>query len=153
MSEDKSILTNQFLDLTEELFHVLVPGLSLDVLSLDMTVAQMRVMFTLRSNGPCSMSTIASNSNIVPSTATGIVDNLVSKGLVIREDDKNDRRRVICKLSDDGKIMIDGIWAWGRSQIEKLLDRLTPEQLGNGCEVVTALIDLQNEESLEERDL
>ena len=85
------------------------------------------------------MSSLAAAARVVPSSATGIVDNLVGRGLVLREADHKDRRRVICRLSPEGQTMVDGLWTWGRSQVEKILEGLTEEQLENACEVTEAI--------------
>ncbi len=85
------------------------------------------------------MSSLAAAARVVPSSATGIVDNLVGRGLVSREDDPRDRRRVICQLSPEGQAMIDSLWTWGRSQVEKLLTGLDENQLEYACEVTESI--------------
>lgn len=140
MSEERQHLVQRFLYLTGELFDEIAPSLSLDRLASDVTVAQLRILFVLRNGGPSPMSTIASEAGVVPSTATGIVDNLVGKGLVLREDDPDDRRRVICRLSPEGQLLVNGLWTWGRDQIEGVLESLTVEQLESGCEVIEVLL-------------
>jgi len=135
MSQDKRTLIQRILRLTEELYDMLIPSLPLERLTSDVTVVQLRVLLVLRTGGPSRMSAIASAAGIVPSTATGIVDNLVAKGLVLREDDPQDRRVVICRLSTEGQELVNGLWTWGQSQMEKLLHILTFEQLQNAYEV------------------
>lgn len=134
MENEKDMLVGQLLAIIEELFTLLAPTLSLDRLASDITVAQLRVLLGLGTLGPSSMTAVAEAAGIVPSTATGIVDNLVGKGLVLREPDPNDRRRVICRLSPEGQSVINSVWTWGRSQIGNLLERLTVEQLRSSCE-------------------
>jgi len=85
------------------------------------------------------MSIIASILDIALSTATGIVDNLVKKGLVIREADPQDRRLVICKLSPAGQESINKLWTSGQFQMERLLDGLTLEELHKAAEVAEIL--------------
>ena len=137
---DKEQLIEQLLDLIGELFALLAPTLSFDRLSSDITVAQLRVLLGLRTLGISHMSAIALAAGVVPSTATGIVDNLVKKELVLRYPDPDDRRRVICKLSPMGQELINGVWTWGRSQIGNLLEGMTVEQLSNGCEGARTLL-------------
>ena len=149
MDKNKDLLIKRFIKSTEGLFHLLAPNISLEGLESDVTVAQIRVMLVLRAEGACSMSRIAAAVGVVPSTATGIVDGLVTRGLIMRDNDPHDRRKVICKLSKEGEEVIHGLWKWGRSQIEKLLLELSAEQLQNGCEVAEELISLQRRESRE----
>ena len=140
MNDEKNSLVQEMLDLVGELFALVAPTLSLDHLTSDITVAQLRVLLGLRTLGPSPMSAIASAVGVVPSTATGIVDNLVGKELVLRYPDPDDRRRVICKLSSKGEELTNGIWTWGRSQIGSLLEGMSVAQLRNGCEGARVLL-------------
>ena len=86
------------------------------------------------------MSAIASILDVALSTATGIVDNLVKKELVVREADPDDRRLVICKLAPAGQELMNGLWRSGEFQMERLLDGLTLEQLQKADEVAGILL-------------
>lgn len=68
------------------------------------------------------------------------MDNLVRKGLVTRGADPEDRRLVICSLSPAGQETINRMWALGQSQIEKLLQGLSLEQLKKVDEVAGLLL-------------
>jgi DNA-binding MarR family transcriptional regulator len=105
-----------------------------------MTVAQLRILLLLYSEGPSQMSSIASSLGIAVSTATGIMDNLVRKGLVTRGTDAEDRRVVICTLSPQGHETINLMWALGRSQMKRLLHGLSVEQLKKASEVAEFLL-------------
>jgi len=149
MDQTKELLIRRFLQSTEDLFNLLAPNISVEGLESDVTVAQIRVMLVLRAERECSMSEIAATARVVPSTATGIVDSLVARGLMMRDNDPHDRRKVICRLSKEGEEVIHGLWKWGRAQVEKLLLELSSKQLQNGCEVAEELLSLQRRESQE----
>jgi len=140
VNDEKNSLVQEMLDLVGELFALVAPTLSLEHLASDVTVAQLKVLLGLRTIGPSPMSAIASAAGVVPSTATGIVDNLVGKDLVSRYPDPDDRRRVICQLSPKGEELTNGIWTWGRSQIGNLLEGMSVEQLRYGCEGARTLL-------------
>jgi len=63
------------------------------------------------------------------SATTTIVDRLVLKGLVGRDSDPNDRRVVICKLTDSGEQAIKRFWQIGRERLDLLAELLNEEQL------------------------
>ena len=82
-------------------------------LSSDLTVAQLRVMLLLHTESPMRMGAIATHLGIALSTATGVLDKLVAKGMVLREADAEDRRLVICKLSEEGQQIMGGVVGCG----------------------------------------
>jgi DNA-binding MarR family transcriptional regulator len=133
-------LIKQILKTAEEIFQKVKTIIPSEWLTSDITVAQLRVLLVLYAQGSSRMSYIASYIGIAISTATSIVDNLVKKGLVIRSDDPEDRRLVICKLSPEGQQLINRLWMLGRGQIEKLLQGLTLEQLKKASEVAGFLL-------------
>ena len=139
MDSSKDNVIQDILNLTEDIYDMLIPSLQLELLPADVTVSQLRILLGLRTGGPSSMSAIATAAGIVPSTATGIVDNLVAKDLVLREDDPQDRRKVICRLSPQGKEIVDGLWTWGRSQMKTLLEELSLEQLQHTAEAAEVI--------------
>ena len=142
-AETPQELTQHILSLTDRIYRALEPGIPHEGisqwLSSDLTVAQLRVLLLLHTQDQMRMSAIASHLGIALSTATGILDKLVAKELVVREADKEDRRLVICRLSQKGKRLSSGLWDVGRSQIERLLHGLTDQQLAQAAEVVEFL--------------
>jgi DNA-binding MarR family transcriptional regulator len=138
--KEHQAIIKQILKTAEEIFQKVKTIIPSEWLTSDITVAQLRVLLVLYAQGPKRMSYIASYIGIAISTATSIVDNLVKKGLVIRSDDPEDRRLVICKLSPEGQQLINRLWMLGRGQIEKLLQGLTLEQLKKASEVAGFLL-------------
>ena len=141
VQQNKDSLVRHILQLAEDIYNVLTPNIPAEWLSSDLTVAQLRVLLVLHADGPSRMSAISSALDIALSTATGIVDNMVKKGLVTRETDPQDRRLVICKLSAAGQEIISRLWTSGQFQMEKLLDGLTLKQLGKAADVAEMLLD------------
>jgi DNA-binding MarR family transcriptional regulator len=141
MQQDSEGLVEKILSLTEAIYDKLTPRIPTEWLSSDLTVAQLRVLLVLQAAGPSRMSAIASTLEIALPTATGIVDKLVRKGLVVREGDLQDRRLVIARLSTGGQEIINGLWISGQIQMERLLDGLTPEQLTKAAEVAEMLLE------------
>jgi len=141
MRKNKEALIQHIIEISGKIYHALGPNVPMEYLSSDLTVAQLRVLLLLHTNGPTKMSSIASTLQVALSTTTGVIDNLVKKELVIREADPQDRRLVICKLSPAGQELINRLWVSGEFQMERLLDGLTLEQLGKATEVAEMLFD------------
>jgi DNA-binding MarR family transcriptional regulator len=129
----------EILKIAEDIVGVVPLGIPLEYLNSDMTVAQLRILLVLQTQGPSRMGSIASVTGVTLPTATGVVENLVRKELVIRERDPQDRRLVICKLSPEGQELINKLWMSGRFQMENLLDGLNLEQLEKAREVARIL--------------
>ncbi len=140
MPEHKTELIKDILETSAEIFRIIKPTIPLESLSSGLTLAQLRILLLLYSEGPSHMSAIASQMNIALSSATGIVDNLVKKGMVHRKIDDNDRRLVICRLTLSGEESIGRLWSMGENQMEELLEGLTVEQLQASAEVARMLL-------------
>jgi DNA-binding MarR family transcriptional regulator len=138
--QDTETLVRHILKLAEDIYRTIKLSVPPEWLTSDMTVAQLRVLLTLHTDGPSQMSSIAASIGVAVSTATGIMDNLVRKGLVTRGDDTEDRRLVICTLSSQGQETINRVWTLGQFQMEKLLRGLSVEQLKKADEVAGFLL-------------
>ena len=127
--QDKEEIIENILQLSDRAFRDLLPMLPKEWLHLHITMPQIKVMFLLFISGPSRMSLIASALAVSLATATGVVDRLVERNLVIREGAADDRRVVICRLSDKGQELISGLWQLSRNQFGDLMRVLAPTQL------------------------
>jgi len=134
-------LVEEILKISEDIYNAIPLDIPSEWLNSDLTVAQLRVLLVLQAQGPSRMSDIASVTGVTLPTATGVVDNLVRKAFVVRENDPQDRRLVICRLSPRGQELINKLWTSGRFQMENLLDGLEPEQLEKAREVAQMLLE------------
>jgi DNA-binding MarR family transcriptional regulator len=139
-SPGNETLIRRILKTAEDIYRTIKLSVPPEWLTSDMTVAQLRFLLLLYSEGPSQMSSIASSVGIAVSTATGIMDNLVKKGLVTRRAEPGDRRLVICTLSPQGKETINRMWTLGQSQIKDLLKGLSIKQLEKTSEVAEFLL-------------
>jgi DNA-binding MarR family transcriptional regulator len=138
--QDKEEIIENILQLSDRAFRDLLPMLPKEWLHLQITMPQLKVMFLLFISGPSRMSVIASALAVSLATATGVVDRLVERDLVIREGEPDDRRVVLCRLSDKGQELISGLWQLSRNQFGELMRILAPSQLLLITEALEALI-------------
>jgi DNA-binding MarR family transcriptional regulator len=138
-NEDQQTI-RRILQTSGEIYSIIKLTVPAEWLASNMTVAQLRILLLLFSEGPMRMTDIAAVLDIKVATATGIVNNLVDKGFVLRKEDPQDRRSVICSLSSAGKSTINKMWALGKSKMELLLRGLTTEQLKKAEEVAGFLL-------------
>jgi len=141
MARSEQRLVKIILELSGNIFNAMSPDIPAEWLSIDLTLAQLRVLLVLKAQGSRKMSAIAAVLGIALPTATGIVDNLVRKGLAVREADPQDRRLVICLISLEGQNLINRLWTSGEFHIERLLEGLMPQQLEKAADVAQMLFD------------
>jgi len=77
----------------------------------DLTAQQYNVLRILRGAGATGLPTLAIGERMIERTpgVTRLVDRLVRKGLVARERDTEDRRRIVCTLTEGGDALLERI--------------------------------------------
>ncbi len=136
----KKELVERILQLGDKAFRELLPILPTEWLRLDLTMPQLKVVLLLFMNGPTRMSEIASALDVSMATATGVVDRLVEREIVLRENQPEDRRVVLCRLSDRGEKLIGGLWHLARDRARELLGAIEPSKLHLVNEALDALL-------------
>ncbi|MCZ7629350.1 MAG: MarR family winged helix-turn-helix transcriptional regulator [Microthrixaceae bacterium] len=94
---------------------------------IDLTLPQYRVLVFLDSGGRPA-SDVATLLDVAPSTVTSVVDGLCARGLVLRGEDPDDRRRVVLSLTAEGKEMVTTGDSVVAERLGKLLDRLPRDE-------------------------
>jgi DNA-binding MarR family transcriptional regulator len=122
--DDKEKLIQSTLQLADRGFRELFPFLPKEWLALDLTAGQLRALLLLYTNGPTRMSDISSALGVSMATATGIIDRMVERGIVVRESDPNDRRIVLCRVSPEGEKLVSGLWRSWSEQAKVMLRSL-----------------------------
>jgi DNA-binding MarR family transcriptional regulator len=133
-------LIENILQLSDQAFRDLFPIVPKEWLRLDLTMPQLKVVLLLFTGGPARMSVIASDLGVSLATATGVVDRLVQRGLVAREGDPEDRRVVLCRLSEKGEKLMGGLWQVSREQLRGLMRVLALQQLELITKALEALV-------------
>jgi len=95
----------------------------------DITMPQLKALLLLHVDGTARMTDLAATLDVSMPSATGILDRLVQRGLVVRGTDPADRRVVTCSLSEDGARQVAALWeaSWGLER--EILQRLSPREL------------------------
>jgi len=120
------------------IFREVLPLAHKELLEMDLTAPQLKVVLLLYLYGSTRMSELAGSLGVTLATATGIVDRLVERGLIVRESQPDDRRVVMCRLSDKGQAQTDDLWKTSREKARQLLStmefsrlRMIDEALGS----------------------
>ena len=100
-----------------------------DFSTLDLTMTQLRLVMQLYQKQQMHVSELAAIFGVTSATVSGVVERLVERGVVRREPDPEDRRAVICSLSQHGLEMMDGFWNSQQQMLESLLHELSVKHL------------------------
>jgi DNA-binding MarR family transcriptional regulator len=137
----KTIVEN-ILKLADKLFRKLLPTVPKELLEIDVTMPQLKILFILFIHGAMRMSALALDLGVTLATATGLVDRLVERGMVAREGQADDRRVVLCRLSDEGHKAISRIWDSARNNSRGLLVRLETAKLQMLTDVLETMLEV-----------
>jgi len=131
MTEDsyKVALIEQIIDLCGKTLNGAGPMLSQEWLQLDLTMPQLKTLSIIYSKGPLSMSDIATDLGVSLAAVTGVVDRLVERGVVLRKGKPDDRRVVLCTLTERGRELVDGLWGGVQLHKRQWLEGLDLRQL------------------------
>jgi DNA-binding MarR family transcriptional regulator len=111
-----------------EFFSMMFRSIPDEWVESELTMPQLKTLLLL-SHGPTRMRDVADGLAVSTPTATGIVDRLVSAGLVARNDDPLDRRIVACCLTDEGEKQASAMWNSKINIMRQLLGTLTESDL------------------------
>lgn len=94
-----------------------------------LSVPQFRVLAFLSGSPGASLSEVADFVGVAGATASAMVDRLVRRGLVAREGDPEERRRVMLDLTSDGSDVLERARAHTRRRVADRLTVLTQSEL------------------------
>jgi DNA-binding MarR family transcriptional regulator len=130
--------------LAEQLFRQLLPRVPKEWLEMDITMPQLKTMLLLFLNGPMRMSDLASDLGVTLATATGLIDRMVEKGIVLRQDQPEDRRVVLIGLSTEGQAMISKLWESSKIKARELLESLDANSLRTFGDILKTMLNSSN---------
>jgi DNA-binding MarR family transcriptional regulator len=141
-------LLAQIVDLEPQMLRVLGPAQARDWVDIDLTMSQLKMLFvlsaTMAPSGDASglrVSEVAKRLGVTLPTVTAVMDKLVERGLVRRDEDLIDRRQHVCRLTPDGKGLLQRLMAGRRAFTNALMEHLDEDELGaflRGMQVVMA---------------
>lgn len=139
------------LNLAEQLFRELLPTVPREWLEIDITMPQLKTVMLLFLNGSMRMSDLASDLGVTLATATGLVDRMVERDIVVRQNKTDDRRVVLCQLSNSGQIMLSRLWESSKNRSRELLESLDSKKLQIFNEVLGAMLKSPEYESKQKK--
>lgn len=116
-------------DQVRRITKLLRQGSQEDWTSLSLSRAQLRILVLLQQEKAAAVGQLAGALGVTLPSITATVDRLVHAGLVSREDDPNDRRRVINRLTPAGQTLLERLQEGRRARLVAALERLKAGEL------------------------
>ena len=112
-------------------------------LKLELTKEQLRVIFLLSFKGKASPGEVADAFGVPRANVTSVIDKLVGKGLISRQENPDDRRSQILTLTEEGRKKVEELLEMQVTVFRRILERMDEGELDSlrfGLEgLVTAL--------------
>ncbi|MFH1980662.1 MAG: MarR family transcriptional regulator [Pseudomonadota bacterium] len=102
----------------------------------DLSMAQVNALMIIRTRGPLSLTQLAGQLGVSPPSASAMVERLVEKALVSREQSPEDRRRVVIGISPAALKEIMTIEDVVFQSFVDLVARIGPEAAAQWCAVL-----------------
>jgi DNA-binding MarR family transcriptional regulator len=96
-------------------------------------------MLGMLHESPRTLSELATNHHVTPSTMSRTIDVLVRKAWVARETDPADRRQVILTLTGEGRAALDAMGEHARDAVTGMLARLDDQERARLYDGLTVL--------------
>jgi DNA-binding MarR family transcriptional regulator len=94
---------------------------------------------TLVNTGQLRLGDLAAKEGVAAATMSRIIASLVEAGYVSRESDPVDRRAWLAKATEEGERLVSGVRSTRVQELNRRLDRLTPEHREALTEALPAL--------------
>ena len=140
-------LLAEILGLEPAMHRAMGPARAKDWVDVELTMSQLKILFVLHSSvGPggaqgLRVSEVARFLGVTLPTVTAVMDRLVERKLVRRDQDPDDRRQHVCRLTPDGQQLIERLVAGHRAYTEALLGYLSDDELAVILRSMQLLID------------
>jgi len=109
-------------------------------IDLNLTIAQLKSLFYISAAGKTNFKKLAEALSVTPPNVTGIIDRLVEQGLVSRQENPQDRRIMILKLTEKGQGLLDTLKEKRVNTMTKIMANLNMDQLKIQMQAVRDLI-------------
>lgn len=109
-------------------------------LEIDLTMAQLKVLFFLYAEGPTRVTDVATSLGVTLPTVTTLLDRLEERRLARRKGSPTDRRVVLCGLTQAGSRLASELWQVSRERFRSLLEALSPEDLDQVAQAMRVLL-------------
>ncbi len=137
---DRNQLINSIIQLQHQLILAVDKHDSIAWMELNLTIAQLKSLLFIYYEGTTNFITLATALRVTPPNVTGIINRLVKQKLVSREENPEDRRTFILRVTETGKALIEGLRDHGINRMATILNLLGTDELTTLDKGLAALV-------------
>jgi len=128
-NENREQLINRIIDFDRQIGRAISHEKMDAWLELNLTIGQLKSLFFIDFENGTNFRKLAAALEVTPPDVTRIVDRLVDQNLVSREENPEDRRMQILKITDKGKKLISRLKEQRTSHLSSVLVQMVTEDL------------------------
>lgn len=140
MNSDKSEMISKILEILQESNKLMMEHKAEKWLSLNLTISQLKSILFIYDKGKATYGEIAKALDVTPSVVTGIVDRLVTHGMLTRLTNPSDRRTQWLQVTEDGKKILNSIRQENIKDLSNVLESMRSEDLSALVQGLSALV-------------
>jgi len=114
----------------------------------DLSLNQVNAIMAVRGRGELNMTELSTLLSVTPASASGMVDRLVDKGILIRQHSTVDRRRVMVRVSPEAIDQIRRIEDAVMESFHTIVERLGSQTAQQWCEILEKIGQILDAEAL-----
>lgn len=141
MAKTKAFVDNYLPALLGQAWHLVSTEFHQVVEEHGLSVLEWRVLSTLASNGPMSISVLAQLAVSKQPTVTRLLLRLEAQGQVERSTSRDDRRYTLVRVSRSGRRLVAGLIALAEQHERTILEPLSQQKVDTLKEILHELID------------
>lgn len=112
----------------------------------ELSLPQMHLVNVTREHGKATIKELSELLGVSPPSASAMVDRLVEKGILVREQSREDRRKVLVSLSSRADSVLQNVEAAIFRSFVDLVEKIGPDTARKWCEVLERVRDVQERE-------
>ncbi|MDD5645063.1 MAG: helix-turn-helix domain-containing protein [bacterium] len=113
--------------------------------NMDMPLSHMKVLMHVEYTGNCTLVKLASALGMAASTASEIVDKMVSEGYLERELNEKNRRQIIISVGCRGRKFIEGFRRMVIKHFRRVFKIISPANRGKFCKAYEVLYEISKD--------
>jgi DNA-binding MarR family transcriptional regulator len=137
---DRISLTKEIIELQRQLNRIQRHYEQDAWMDLNLSIGQVKSLFFIAAQGTTNFGKLAAALGVTPPNVTGIVDRLVEKGLISRQENPDNRRMLMLQVTEKGEALIATLRERAVSQISGILENLRVEELNTVAQGLSLLV-------------